>query len=303
MTHPSQQTQAAQGLENALNLLLPLFVRFAEGGGEGGGIGAVLGDALFDKGNLFGEFGGPGLGGRDHRSGAPGSATMRSATIPGRLFDPEITLRHRSRCGILILGPQPADEAAFLFGGALVVEGDEAGEELLLEGLGFGAAAGDEIGEGHRRRGEIGPAVGGKDGAVDLVVELLQQGDEAVVVDRLLLRGEGLAAARGGEHVVEAGEGERRMQRLLPLAVRIEPLPEIATERFYFATGGWKSSGCHIGTVITDQCGWHLNFVHRVTTRPLTREIEFRVKGGQGLELCGQPIVYFKILVDKMGGD
>ena len=100
-----------------------------------------------------------------------------------------------SRLGILILGPQPADEASFLFGGGLVVESDEAGEELLLEGFGFGSAAGDEIGEGHRRGGEIGPAVGGKDGGVDLVVELLQQGDEAGVVDRLLLRGEGFAAA------------------------------------------------------------------------------------------------------------
>jgi hypothetical protein len=34
-------------------------------------------------------------------------------------------------CWILIVRAQPADEAALFLGGALVVEGDEAGEELL----------------------------------------------------------------------------------------------------------------------------------------------------------------------------
>ena len=36
----------------------------------------------------------------------------------------------RGGCGILIVRAQPADEAALFIGGPLVVEGDEAGEEL-----------------------------------------------------------------------------------------------------------------------------------------------------------------------------
>jgi len=131
---PSQQTQPAQRLQNALNLLLTLFVRFAKGGGESGGIGAELGNELFNKGDLFGQFGGPGLGDRGRKS--HDLRYIYVETVEGGL----VGFFLFSLLGILILGPQPADEAAFLFGGALVIEGDEAGEELLLEGLGFGSA-------------------------------------------------------------------------------------------------------------------------------------------------------------------
>jgi len=49
-------------------------------------------------------------------------------------------------CGVLIVRAEPADDAALLLGGALVVEGYQAGEKLLFEGLGSGAATGEEVG-------------------------------------------------------------------------------------------------------------------------------------------------------------
>lgn len=60
----------------------------------------------------------------------------------------------------LVVGAEPADVAALLLGGALVVEGDEAREE-------FGFALG-------RERMQVGPAVGLKHGGVQLVVDLPQ---------------------------------------------------------------------------------------------------------------------------------
>ena len=47
---------------------------------------------------------------------------------------------------ILIVRAEVADEAALFLGGALVVEGDEAGELLLFEHLSFGSATGEEVG-------------------------------------------------------------------------------------------------------------------------------------------------------------
>lgn len=63
---------------------------------------------------------------------------------------------------------------------------------------------------------------------VDLVVDLAEEGDEAVVVDLLFLGVEGGAGAERVEDVVDAGEGEVGKQGLLPLAVRVEPLAEVA---------------------------------------------------------------------------
>lgn len=69
---------------------------------------------------------------------------------------------------VLVFGAEPADEAGGFFFGAFGVEGDEAFED-------FG------VGE----RG--GPAVGGEDGGVEVVVELAEDGDEALVVDLFFL--------------------------------------------------------------------------------------------------------------------
>jgi hypothetical protein len=57
---------------------------------------------------------------------------------------------------------------------------------------------------------------------VDLVVDLAEEGDEAVVVDLLFLGVERFAGAELFEDVVDPGEGEVGKQGLLPLAVRVE---------------------------------------------------------------------------------
>jgi hypothetical protein len=78
---------------------------------------------------------------------------------------------------------------------------------------------------------------------IELVVDLAQHGDEALVVDLLFLGGERLAAAELFEHVVHAGEREAGMLLLLPLAVRVETLAEVADalfERGFFECGEWE---------------------------------------------------------------
>ena len=77
------------------------------------------------------------------------------------------------------------------FGGAFVVEGDEAGEE-------FGFALG-------RERMQVGPAVGLEHRGVHLVVDLAQQRDEALVVEGLLLGVQGIPGAELFEDIVKAG--------------------------------------------------------------------------------------------------
>ena len=72
------------------------------------------------------------------------------------------------------------------------------------------------------------PAVGFEDGGVEVVVKLFEDGDEALVVDLLVLGGEGFAAAELFQDVVDAGEGEAGMRFLLALAVRVQPLAEVA---------------------------------------------------------------------------
>ena len=95
----------------------------------------------------------------------------------------------------LVFGAEPADFALGFFGGALVVEVDEALEELffgflLVFGLfgpgGGGAGAADEF------FGEVVPAVGLEDGAVEVVVEFAQDGDQALFVDFFFLVGQGI---------------------------------------------------------------------------------------------------------------
>ncbi len=110
---------------------------------------------------------------------------------------------------------QPAHGACGFFGSAGVVEGEQAGEQD--EG---GRLGGDRVadlpcpalptsGEGARRRGEVAPAVGGQHGGVEFGVQFGEHGDQAELMHRALLWGEGAACAQGVEHVVERGEGER----------------------------------------------------------------------------------------------
>ena len=51
----------------------------------------------------------------------------------------------------MVVRAEPADVAAFFFGGGIVVEGDEAGEERLGKGVGVRAGAGEGVGEGCER--------------------------------------------------------------------------------------------------------------------------------------------------------
>lgn len=91
--------------------------------------------------------------------------------------------------------------------------------------------------------GQILPAIGFKDGFIELVVDLLEQGDEALVVDLLFLGGEWFSAAEFFEDVIHACEREAGMQLLLALAVRVQTLAEIADallERGFFEGGEWE---------------------------------------------------------------
>ncbi len=103
--------------------------------------------------------------------------------------------------GGLILGAQPADEASLLFFGAFVIERDEALEKFLFELLSRFVTSGEAVGEG-LRLGEILPAVGLENGGIEVVVDLLEDGDEALVVDLAFLVGEGSAGAELFKHVV-----------------------------------------------------------------------------------------------------
>ena len=105
--------------------------------------------------------------------------------------------------GGLVVGAEPADEAALFLGGAFVVEGDEAGEEGLLEGFGVRVGGVEAVGEGDGGD-EVGPAVGFEDGGVEVVVELLEEGDEALVVDGFGLGVERGAGAEAVEHVADS---------------------------------------------------------------------------------------------------
>ena len=68
----------------------------------------------------------------------------------------------------LELGAEPADEAAGFFGGPLGIQGNQPLQDFLVA---------------QRAR----PAVGGKDGLVEVVVDLPEDTDEPLLVNQLLL--------------------------------------------------------------------------------------------------------------------
>ena len=127
---------------------------------------------------------------------------------------------------MLIVRAQPADEAALFFGGALVVEGDEAGEELLFERLGIGTATGEDVGGRCLERRSMSVDAIGRAKALFIRIDgrrpplqasfanrslhpyasntaasrsswiWLEHGDEALVVDVLFLGGQRLRRLR-----------------------------------------------------------------------------------------------------------
>ncbi len=116
---------------------------------------------------------------------------------------------------VLEVRPQPADPPLRFLGSTPGVECDEPFEQRLGPRLTRSA-----IGPGHRH--EIGPAIGGEHGRIEIVVQALQHPDEAVRVQRLVLRGERLAGAQLREHVVEASQRDGRMRRLPCLAMGVD---------------------------------------------------------------------------------
>ncbi len=131
----------------------------------------------------------------------------------------------------LKLWPQPADEAAFLFGRPLVVEGYEPLQDFVV---------------GERDR----PAVGVEHGHVEVVVDLSEHADEAIVVDFLVLGREGFARTQLFEDVVHPRDRQPRMRRLLLLAVGVEGLAEFADCLLLGLGRGGKWEWQKTGTVL-----------------------------------------------------
>ena len=157
-------SELSQGFENALDLLGAFLVFAAETSGKllrgGGGVG---GEELADQGDLIGEAVGPG-------NGRFGIGNWRLGGIGAG--DGALLRRPMIAATVLIVRAEPANEAALFLGGALVVEGDEAGEEF-----GFALA---------REGVQVGPDVGFEHGGIQLVVNVPKKGDKAVVLDLLL---------------------------------------------------------------------------------------------------------------------
>ena len=114
--------------------------------------------------------------------------------------------------GDLIVGAEPAHEALGFLLRALLVQGDEAGEDFGLRQVGR-------------------PAIGGSDGCIQFVVVFVQDADEAIVEDAAVGGGEVCGRGAGPEffqHVVEAGQRQVFVLGQDPLAVGVEALGDLA---------------------------------------------------------------------------
>ncbi len=189
----------------------------------GVGAGQEVGKGCVDGAGLFGEGFGPRLFFERLRFLFGGGFVRRSLTyVDGGLF---------LAGGVLEVGSEPADYAAAFFVGALVIKGDKAGKDFFV--------------------GEVGgPAVGIGDGGVEVVVNLAEDGDEALLVNRLFFGVERLAGAELFEDVVHAGHRERGMQLLLTLAMSVELFAEFANARLLDFTGIWERKLSEAITVI-----------------------------------------------------
>lgn len=103
----------------------------------------------------------------------------------------------------------------------------------------------------------VGGGVGFGYGGVEVVVELAEDGDEAVFVDELFLGVERGAGAEFFECVVAVGQGQLRVLGLLAFAVGVEVLGEFADARLLgFGRGGerelFEAVGVAVGRVVAD---------------------------------------------------
>lgn len=187
------------------------LVGLSEGGegfehvGEAGG-GGCAGDEAGD--------GAGGCGGLEGRDGVAQEDVLGGGGVAGPggggfgAGDVEFRLDGLAGGGLgvgggLIVRAEPADEALAFLGAAFGVQGDDAGEDV---GVG-------EVG---------GPAIGGGDGCIETVMQVLEQGDLPGVMDIPLGGGEGGVGAEFFEDVVEEGEGELGMCGEAGFAVRVE---------------------------------------------------------------------------------
>ena len=182
--------EGAEGFDDFVDFFFALGGFFAEGLREEGGVGAEFGEEGLEGGDLLGEDFGPLelLGGG-----------FDEGLLAGR--EGEVLLGGAlGAFGILEVGAEVANLALRLFGGALVVEVDEALQEDLfvffeVRGDGLVELAGFDVELGHHAvfrvitgslikvslpLPEVAPAVGLVSGLVDLVVYLEEKGDESL---------------------------------------------------------------------------------------------------------------------------
>ena len=108
---------------------------------------------------------------------------------------------------LLECGAQPSYNPAALFGLPFFIERNEAVQDVFRRQVG-------------------GPSVGVKNGCVEIVVDLAQDGDETLLMDRAACFIQFLSLAEFFEHVVHAGNGECREEFLLAFTVMIESLAQ-----------------------------------------------------------------------------
>ena len=118
-------------------------------------------------------------------------------------------------------GPQPAHQALCFFGGAAGIQRHQAAQQGLGPGL---------VGRlvGPRHGAQIGPAVGLQHSGVQIVVQRAQHADQALFVQQFVFSAQRFTAAQLGQHVVQAGEGDRFKRDLAGFAVAVQLLSKLA---------------------------------------------------------------------------
>lgn len=169
-----------------------------------------LGDAVSAHANKLGRDLLCSGGGSLRRQGiADGLELLRQLLWPGLTphlsggCDHELALHRRRGDPSLELGAQPADLAAPFFLRALAIEGNQVAEEIIITEVG-------------------GPAIRGKDGAVEIVVQTPEHADEAAIVNVMVRRNQRRAGAKFHQHVIECRQGQIWMQpqALLPQCIQ-----------------------------------------------------------------------------------
>jgi hypothetical protein len=201
----------------------------------------------------------------------PGGRGVVVVAVVGQFALAGCNVRRR----VLELGAEPAHQAAGFFGGAFGVQCHQPFEDGLVErafrlaharrgGCRSAPCArcfcfGWDKSIAHRvrsyvcgcvvamgnaqQRQQIAPAIGIEHGCIDLVVQLAQHRDQAMLVDHPLLRGQRLAAAQLVQHVVHAGEGDVGVGGLLALAVGVELFGLGANAGLLFIIGDGEREG------------------------------------------------------------